>query len=81
MSKNDVMLVVKKGRRFFVINRPCNADTEWTNGFCDQWASDDEHRFTYDRGRALCMAHTLQRKEQCEYGVWEVILPQPKKGE
>ena len=74
MSQNDVILVIKYKGRWYVVGRACNADNEWTDEFATEFVKNEENKFTYKRGDALCRAHDLQRKLDTEYGVWEIRL-------
>tara|TARA_B100000575_G_scaffold53913_1_gene40446 strand:+ start:669 stop:905 length:237 start_codon:yes stop_codon:yes gene_type:complete len=78
MSQNDVILVIRScirsTKRWFVVSRACNADTEWTTEFALAFVIDESNKFTYDRGKALCRAHDLQSRLNTEYGVWEMYV-------
>ena len=69
MSRNDVILVVSLGRKYYVFSR-LNADTEWSK----QWVKKNlyDRRYTFSRAKALLLTHNIQRRVRTEYGVWEM---------
>ena len=72
MSRNDVILVVRVGRRYCVLAPLC-ADTEWDRAFVRR-ATRQQCRWTSSRASALVHAHNLQLRWNTEYGVRELTL-------
>ena len=69
MSRDDVLLVVQKERRYYVPH--ANASYEWEE---PEKLIQPESKFTYSRARALVLAHNKQKKLDTEYGVREVVV-------
>lgn len=76
MSRNNLILVIRDRRRprhrFYVTHAEC-ADTQWSTEYA-RTVADAGARFVTSRGRALCMAHDLQKNLRTEYGVQELDL-------
>jgi len=71
MSRDDVLLVIKKQRKYYVLH----TSASW------HWCSEEyinlitpESKYTYSRPRALVIAHNKQKKMDTEYGVVEITL-------
>lgn len=74
MSRNDLVLVGKLKGKYYVFG-PCNADTEWNaHWLLNKINTTENNKFTYDRGRALILAHNMQSKLETEYGVREMKI-------
>jgi hypothetical protein len=73
MSRNDLIGVTRKGRRYYVLC-PLNADIEWSSRVARRLVLRKKYVFrSRSRGRALMYAHDLQRcHTKTEYGVWEL---------
>ena len=71
MSRNNVIVVASANRRYYVLPN-LNADTQWNeDSVREQLPS---ARFTANWGRALVLAHKIQRRIDTEYGVRMMYL-------
>ena len=73
MSKNDVIIVARLRKRFYVLG-PLNADTQWCAGAILQIIESTSLKYTRNRSKALVLAHDLQKKKETEHGVWELLV-------
>ena len=71
MSRNNLILVVSVKGRYYVIPDVC-ADTEWNVRYA--YGVLKGRRYMRDRGKALILAHDMQRRQQTEYGVRELRI-------
>ena len=79
MSRNNLILVIyDKYRKIYYVVQDVNADTEWSVEGATYLVQKGT-KFTRDRGRALILAHDIDRKLQTEYGVREIIINTKKK--
>ena len=72
-----LLVATYKGRTWVVEN--ANHDLDWETQ-ARSHISKSESRFTWDRSRALLLAHNIQRRVPHSCGVWEVFLKDEKKG-
>lgn len=72
MSRNDLILVVRHGRRYYIAPR-VNADTQWNHEYARQVVERSD-RWVRSRSRALIIAHDMQNDDPSEYGVRELRL-------
>jgi hypothetical protein len=72
MSRNDVILVIRSHRRYYVAAY-VNADTEWNVEYARR-VVDTSGGWVRSRARALVLAHDMQRRDESEYGVRELRL-------
>ena len=77
MSKNNLIIVAKDARvkdniKYYVFH-DVNADNEWNSKFIKE-QMENTSKYTRNRGKALIMAHNIQRKIDTEYGVREMII-------
>jgi|TARA_E500000178_G_scaffold355112_1_gene426531 hypothetical protein len=73
MSRNNLILVIKKEHRWYVVP-DVNADTQWNEEFASQHINLPTSRFTKSRAKALLRAHDIQRRMETEYGVREMYI-------
>ena len=75
MSRNNLIVVVRDKRekkfKFHIFANIC-ADTDWNSESLKIMIDATNTKWTYSRGKALCMAHNIQKKIETEYGVWEI---------
>ena len=71
MSQNDVIIVARFRGRYYVLG-PLNADTQWCANAILQIIENTSLKKTRDRGKALVLAHNLQKRKKTEHGVWEL---------
>ena len=76
MSRNNVIVVaasrnnLKKDLRYYVFFDLC-MDTEFTEDYIREMVT-LTNKSTKDRGKALIIAHDVQKKIETEYGVREI---------
>lgn len=70
MSRNDVILVIRCGRRYYVAPY-VNADTQWNLEYARHVVNTYD-RWVPSRARALVLAHNMQARDESEYGVREL---------
>jgi hypothetical protein len=73
MSRNNLILVIKKADRWYVIP-DADADTQWNEEFASHHINLPTSRFTKSRANALLRAHDLQNRIDTEYGVRELYI-------
>ena len=71
MSRNNVIIVVRHERRYYVLCN-LNADTEWNREYCIWRIEKGDVPSKSRRAQALLLAHNLQRIADTEYGVREL---------
>ena len=71
MSRNNLILVLRHKRRFYVIADVCADLPCGFHSTYDYYLSfiGDGSKYTYDMGKALVLAHKMQRRLCTEYGV------------
>lgn len=74
MSRNNVILVIRRQNRYYVV-ADANADTEWSEEWATRHTELDSSRSTKSRAKALVRAHDLQNRIRTEYGVRELSVP------
>lgn len=69
MSADDVILVIRKTSKYYVVH--ANATDHWES---DNWGCfvTPDAKFTRSRAKALIIAHDMQKNINSEYGVREV---------
>ena len=72
MSVTHFVLVINHRRRTWV-KTDADYDLDW-DVQAQAHVADKECKFTFDRAKALCMAHDAQRKLETDGGVWEVFI-------
>ena len=72
MSANNLILVVRYKRRYYVMFSE-NADTQWDAAYALSRIKGG-CQSTYDRGRALRIGHNMQYEHETEYGVRELWI-------
>ena len=78
MSRNNVIVVaasrnnLKKELRYYVFFDLC-MDTEFTEDYIRKMVT-LTNKSTKDRGKALIIAHDVQKKIETEYGVREIDI-------
>lgn len=70
MSRNNVIIVVKIKNKYYVLQN-LDMDTQFNQNFIYNLAINHNSKFTKNRGKALCIAHDIQKKIDTEYGVIE----------
>jgi len=70
MSKDDVILVIHKKNKYYVVH--ANATDHWES---DNWGCfiTPEAKYTFSRAKALIIGHNMQKTIMSEYGVREVF--------
>lgn len=70
MSADDVILVIRKSSKYYVVH--ANATDHWES---DNWNCliNPETKYTFSRAKALIIGHDIQKKINSEYGVREVF--------
>lgn len=66
MSRNDILLVVKKQTKYYVIHVCADLEKEEYEKMITP-----ENQYTFSRATALILAHNKQKKLHTEYGVVE----------
>jgi hypothetical protein len=66
MSRDDVLLVVQKERRYYIFHANASYDLDNPENLIQP-----DSKFTYSRSKALVLAHDKQKKLDTEYGVRE----------
>jgi hypothetical protein len=70
MSRNNVIIVAKIKNKYYVLQN-LDMDTQFNQNFIYNLAINHNSKFTRNRGKALCIAHDIQKKIDTEYGVIE----------
>lgn len=70
MSRNNVIIVAKIKNKYYVLQN-LDIDTQFNQNFIYNLAINHNSKFTRNRGKALCIAHDIQKKIDTEYGVIE----------
>lgn len=70
MSRNNVIIVAKIKYKYYVLQN-LDMDTQFNQNFIYNLAINHNSKFTRNRGKALCIAHDIQKKIDTEYGVIE----------
>ena len=73
MSRNNLVLVAFSvyHKAYYVIPN-ANADTDWSSTGAAKFIR--RKRYLRDRGRALVLAHDIDKRLKTEYGVREVVV-------
>lgn len=75
MENNNVIAVAKYKYKYYVLPNLC-MDTQFNNLYIKELLINNNHinKYTRNRGKALIIAHDIQKKIDNEYGVIEISI-------
>ena len=71
MSRDNVIAVAKYKYKYYVLP-DLNMEVQFDPDYIKNILLNSEKKYTHDRGKALIIAHNIQKKMNCEYGVIEI---------
>ena len=73
MSRDNVIAVAKYKYKYYVLP-DLNIEVQFDPEYIKNILLNSEKKYTRDRGKALIIAHNIQKKMNCEYGVIEIDI-------
>lgn len=73
MSRDNVIAVAKYKYKYYVLP-DLNIEVQFDPDYIKNILINSEKKYTRDRGKALIIAHNIQKKMNCEYGVIEIDI-------
>tara|TARA_Y100000816_G_scaffold97122_1_gene67552 strand:+ start:2407 stop:2628 length:222 start_codon:yes stop_codon:yes gene_type:complete len=73
MSRDNVIAVAKYKYKYYVLP-DLNIEVQFDPDYIKNILLNSEKKYTRDRGKALIIAHNIQKKMNCEYGVIEIDI-------
>ena len=73
MSHDNVIAVAKYKYKYYVLP-DLNIEVQFDPDYIKNILLNSEKKYTRDRGKALIIAHNIQKKMNCEYGVIEIDI-------
>jgi len=83
MSRNNIIAVAKQinskfnnkyNKYYYYVIPNLNTETQFTKEYILQYIFNNNSKYTTNRGKALCIAHDIQKKIDTEYGVNEIDI-------
>lgn len=75
ITMSIILVATYKGKTWVV--QDVDGESDWERVALEHM-SNKKNRFSFDRSKALLMAHNIQRKQPSEKGVWEIFLLKKK---
>ena len=79
MSRDNFIAVAKQvnsnnNKYYYYVIPNLNAETQFNKEYILQYILSNNSKYTTNRGKALCIAHDIQKKIDTEYGVNEINI-------
>ena len=79
MSRDNFIAVAKQlnsnnNKYYYYVIPNLNAETQFNKEYILQYILSNNSKYTTNRGKALCIAHDIQKKIDTEYGVNEIDI-------